>query len=391
MQIYLTFEVMRRYLHWKTYLVILAFVIVAFALYNFNKMAKEMSVEEQKKVETLVEGFKSVSSASIALSSNDITFASKIITENTTIPLIITDKDGNIISNTNLDSAKAQKNPDYLKLKLKEFKALHTPLLVDYQYGKNYVYYGDSELLGRLKNYPLFIISITFVFLLIALIAFSNAQKSIQNQVWVGMSKETAHQLGTPLSSIVAWMELLKEKEDNRAWIEEMEKDVNRLKLIADRFSKIGSKPQLEEENVIARLEGMVEYMQKRAPQKVLIQFDYEAEENRANILLSGPLFEWVIENLMRNALDAMEGSGLITVHLKNEPRLITIDLSNTGKPISKKNFKKIFTPGFSTKKRGWGLGLSLSKRIIEEYHNGSIFVKHSDLNKTTFRIILRR
>ena len=382
---------MRRYLHWKTYLVVLAFIIVGFALYNFNSMAKEMSVEEKSRMETLVEGLKSISSASMNASNNDITFASKIITENKTIPIIITDKAGKIISFTNLDSTKSNKNSKYLAFKLKEFKELHEPLLIDYHYGTNYVYYGDSQLLERLKNYPLFIISITLVFLIIALIAFSNAQKSIQNQVWVGMSKETAHQLGTPLSSIVAWMELLKEKEDNREWIAEMEKDVNRLKLIADRFSKIGSKPQLEEENVIDRLQGMVEYMQKRSPLKVFIQFDFEAEDNKADIFLSGPLFEWVVENLIRNALDAMEGSGSINIHLKNEPRLITIDVSNNGKPIPKKNFKKIFTPGFSTKKRGWGLGLSLSKRIIEEYHNGSIFVKHSDAKKTTFRIILRR
>lgn len=382
---------MRKYLHWKTYLVVLAFAIVGFALYNFNSMAKEMSVEEQNRVETLVEGLKAVSSATTGASNNDITFASKIITENNTIPIIITDADGKIISFNNLDSAKADKNPQYLAFKLGEFKKLHQPLLIDYQFGVNYVFYGDSKLLERLKNYPLFIISITLVFLIIALIAFSNAQKSIRNQVWVGMSKETAHQLGTPLSSIVAWMELLKEKEDNKEWITEMEKDVNRLKLIADRFSKIGSKPQLEEENVIDRLQGMVDYMQKRAPIKVSIHFEYEAEDGKADIFLSGPLFEWVIENLMRNALDAMAGSGEIIVHLKDEPRLITIDVSNTGKPIPKKNFKKIFTPGFSTKKRGWGLGLSLSKRIVEEYHNGSIFVKHSDAHKTTFRILLRR
>lgn len=381
---------MRRYLHWKTYLVVFAILIVTVALYNFNKMAVEMSVEERKRVETLVEGFKTVAESPASGSLNDITFASKVITENTSIPLIITDEAGNVVSHANLDSNKVD-DTSYIARKLNEFKALHTPLLIDYQYGKNYVIYGDSKLLVRLKNYPIFLIAVTFVFILIVLIAFSTAQKSIQNQVWVGMSKETAHQLGTPLSSIVAWMELLKEKEENLPWIEEMEKDVSRLKLIADRFSKIGSKPQLEEENVIERLAGMVEYMRKRAPNKVSIDFDYTAEEDQANILLSGPLFDWVIENLMRNALDAMEGSGNIHLHLVDNPRLITIDITNTGKPILKKNFKKIFTPGFSTKKRGWGLGLSLSRRIIEKYHNGSIFVKHSDNDKTTFRIILRR
>jgi signal transduction histidine kinase len=210
-------------------------------------------------------------------SNNDITFASKVITENTTIPLILTDEQGHIIGNVNIDTAEIRKRPDLLSVKLLEFKKLHEPLLIDYEYGRNYVYYGDSNLLNQLKYYPLFLIAITALFLLIVLIAFSNAQKSIQNQVWVGMSKETAHQLGTPLSSIVGWMELMKEQEVNKEPVAEMEKDVARLQLIADRFSKIGSRPQLEEENLIPRLEAMVDYMSKRAPLKVRICFDYEA------------------------------------------------------------------------------------------------------------------
>ena len=383
---------MRRYIHWKTLLTLLAFVIVTFALFNFNEMAKEMAIEEQKKMEILVERFKAVSQSSLTGMSNDVTLASKVIIDNNKIPLIITDTKENIISFSNLDSNKVESNENYLSLKLKEFQQLHDPLLIDYQYGVNYVYYGDSELLAQLKNYPLILVILTVVFIGITLIAFSNAQASIQNQVWVGMSKETAHQLGTPLTSIVAWMELLKDREENREWVMEMEKDVNRLKLIADRFSKIGSKPQLEEEDLIPRLESMADYMQRRAPHKVKILFDYEAEDNQASIFLSGPLFDWVIENLIRNALDAMEGKGDIHIRLKNEPRLITVDILNTGgKVIPKNNFKKIFTPGYSTKKRGWGLGLSLAKRIIEQYHNGSIFVKSSDKEATVFRIILRR
>lgn len=383
---------MRRYLHWKTYLVVLALAIVAVALYKFNRMAQEMSREESKKVRTLVDGFQSVMRSPASSSNNDITFASKVITENTTIPLILTDEKGNIIGNVNIDTSEIRKHPDLLSGKLLEFKKLHKPLLIDYQYGRNYVYYGDSDLLNQLKYYPLFLIAITALFLLIVLIALSNAQKSIQNQVWVGMSKETAHQLGTPLSSIVGWMEIMKEQEVNKEPVAEMEKDVARLQLIADRFSKIGSKPQLEEENLVTRLKDMVDYMSKRAPVKVNIRFDYETEDNDASVLLSGPLFDWVIENLLRNALDAMEGEGQIRIHLKNQPRLVTIDLSDTGKGIPRKDFKKVFMPGFSTKKRGWGLGLSLAKRIIERYHNGSIFIRHSEPGKgTTFRILLRR
>jgi signal transduction histidine kinase len=385
---------MRKYLHWKTYLVIIALVIVGIALYFFNQVAKEMAIEEQKKVRVLVEAIKTMSE-NPASDKNDVTFASKVITENTTIPLIVTDNEGNVQDNMNLDSARLRKDPGYHKRKLDEFQKLHPPITIDFSTpglpGKGYVYYGDSMLLSRLRYYPLLILAITFFFLLIVVIAISNAQRSIQNQVWVGMSKETAHQLGTPLSSIVAWMELLKENEHNREWVEEMEKDVSRLQLIADRFSKIGSTPQLQEENIVARLHSMVAYMRKRKPQKVDIDFE-PGEEEDVQVLLSGPLFDWVIENLMRNALDAMEGKGRILVQLTNQPRMVTIDVSDTGKGIPKNNFKKVFAPGYSTKQRGWGLGLSLARRIIQKYHNGSIFVKQSEPGKsTTFRIILRR
>jgi signal transduction histidine kinase len=384
---------MRKYLHWKSYLVVFALAIVGFALYYFNKVAKDMAIEEEKRVAVLVEAIRTIAS-SPATAQSDVTFASKVITENTTIPLIITDDAGNIVENKNLDSARLASDPGYLQRKYEEFKKLHQPIPYDYSTaglpGKGYLIYGDSILLDRLRYYPLLILAIIVFFLLIVVIAISNAQRSIQNQVWVGMSKETAHQLGTPLSSIVAWMELLKENESNREWITEMEKDVSRLQLIADRFSKIGSVPLLKEENLVDRLQAMVEYMRMRKPQKVTI--DFEHNEDDVQVLLSGPLFDWVIENLMRNALDAMEGEGRILVKLDNQPRVVTIDLSDTGKGIPKNNFKKVFAPGFSTKQRGWGLGLSLARRIIQKYHNGSIFVKSSEPGKgTTFRIQLRR
>lgn len=383
---------MRKYLHWKTYLVVFALTIVGLALYYFNQVAKDMEVEERKKVALLVEAIRAVVQTRTQ-SQTDVTFATKVITENTTIPLIITDPDGNM-QPTNLDTARMARDPDYLKRKYEEFKKLHGLIPYDFSTpgmpGKSYLVYGDSMLLNRLRYYPVLIMAITFFFLLIVIIAISNAQRSIQNQVWVGMSKETAHQLGTPLSSIVAWMELLKDHESNREWIAEMEKDVSRLQLIADRFSKIGSVPQLREENLVIRLQDMVDYMRMRKPQKVTI--DFEHEEDDVQVLLSGPLFDWVIENLMRNALDAMEGSGRILIQLNNQPRTVTIDISDTGKGIPKNNFKKVFAPGYSTKQRGWGLGLSLAKRIINKYHNGSIFVKSSEPGKgTTFRIVFRR
>lgn len=383
---------MRRYLHWKTYLVLFALTIVAVALYHFNRLAQHMAAEEKKRVQIIVDGIEAITLATAAASNNDITFASKIVTENRSIPLIIADMDGNILSHTNLDSARLSRDSGYLQSRLEAFKKVHKPLLIDYQYGRNLVYYGESKLLEQIRYYPIYLIAIIFLFLVILLIALSNAQRSIQNQVWVGMSKETAHQLGTPLSSIVGWMEILKEEEKNQEAVAEMEKDVSRLQLIADRFSKIGSKPQLEEEDLIPRLRDMVAYMQKRAPSRVRIEFDYESDDDEVKALLSGPLFDWVIENLLRNALDAMSGEGTIHIHLINQARLITIDVSDTGKGIPHSDFKKIFMPGFSTKKRGWGLGLSLARRIIEKYHNGSIFVRHSEPGvRTTFRILLRR
>lgn len=385
----------RRYLHWKTYLVLLALVIAGIALYNANRMVSEMAGEEQKKVDIIVKAIRAIaeennSGSATSVSSSAFTFATQVIEENKSIPFIITDESGNITSSTNLDSVMTARASGFVRKKLEEFRKMHGTIVIESGYGRQHLYYGDSHLLMRLRNYPLILLSIIFVFVVIIIVAISNAQRSIQNQVWVGMSKETAHQLGTPLSSIVAWLELLKDHDEIREWVEEMEKDVSRLQLIADRFSKIGSAPQLKEENLVPRLRNMVDYMQKRAPQKVAIHFVHEEEE--IEVLLSGPLFDWVIENLIRNALDAMEGQGTITVTVKNQPRLVTIDLSDTGKGIPKNNFKKVFSPGYSTKQRGWGLGLSLARRIIQKYHNGSIFVKSSEPGKgTTFRIILRR
>ncbi len=394
--IVLIFESMRKFFNRRTYLIIAALTIVGFALFYFNRIAGDMAVEEQAKVNTLIEALNTVNSASTSTLGNDITFASKVITQNTSIPLIITDERGNIQYHVNLDTVRLRQDSSYIKRKLEEFGRFHVPIpsfypLANNQVGKNMVYYGDSSLLRSLKYYPLLLIAITCVFLLIVFIAVSNAQQSLQNQVWVGMSKETAHQIGTPLTSIVAWMELLKENESNREWVEEMEKDVTRLQLIADRFSKIGSIPELKEENLIERLQGMVDYMRMRKPNRVTIDFDHGTEDD-VQVLLSAPLFDWVIENLIRNALDAMEGEGRIFIQLTNQPRLVTIDVSDTGKGIPKNNFKKVFAPGYSTKKRGWGLGLSLAKRIIQKYHHASIFVKQSEPGKgTTFRIIFRR
>lgn len=381
---------MRQYLNWKTYLILAAFCIVGASLYYTSQLATKLADEEKKKMQQVAEGIKIM--ADNESSGQDLTFASTFVSQNTTIPFISVDEQGNINQYNNLDTNKIKRDPDYLERKLAEFKGMRPPIEAELGYGlgKHYVYYGESYLLTQLRYFPYVQLAIIFLFLLVVLIAFSSAHRSIQNQVWVGLSKETAHQLGTPLSSIEGWLEILKEDHDNTEAMEEMQKDLDRLKLVADRFGKVGSAPVLEEEDLRLRLQNMVNYMQKRAPAKVTITLDSMDKEIPVNI--SGPLFDWVVENMMRNALDAMEGKGKIHVAVQDIGQQVRIDISDTGKGIPRHQVKKIFNPGFTTKKRGWGLGLSLSKRIIEKYHHGSLMVKNTEVGKgTTFRIILRR
>ncbi len=378
---------MRQYLNWKTYLAVIALLIVSASLYYTGQLAGKLAIEERKKVEELAHALKTFVTSN---NSQETTFASNIIERNTTIPLIITDEKGGIIDSKNIDTTHTINNGNVVEEKLKEFKKIHTPIPVDYGTGKNFVYYGESYLLTQLRYFPYVQLAIIVLFLVVVLIALSAAHRSLQNQVWVGLSKETAHQLGTPLSSIEAWLEILRENDGNNEAVIEMQKDLDRLKLVADRFGKVGSAPQLEEENLVTRLEGIVEYMQKRAPKKVIIALHKKEAEIPVNI--SGPLFDWVMENLIRNALDAMAGQGRIDINVSNHPQQVWVDVHDNGKGIPGHQVKNVFTPGFTTKKRGWGLGLSLSRRIIEKYHHGSIFVKQSEVGKgTTFRIILRR
>lgn len=378
---------MRQYFNWKTYLIIAAMCIVGASLYYTNQLAAKLADEERKNIGQLVEALKILNTTEDPTA---LQLASLVIEQNKTIPLILTDDKGLIVSSINLDSNEVKKTPAYTNEMLARFKELHLPIVFEYSGGKQHVYYGESNLLTQLRYYPYIQLTIIVLFLVIVLIALTSAHRSLQNQVWVGLSKETAHQLGTPLSSIEGWLELLKDSEASAEAVSEMQKDLDRLKLVADRFGKVGSAPQLEEENLIIRLQNMVDYMQKRAPSKVSIGLT--TNNNDVPVNISGPLFDWVIENLMRNALDAMDGKGEIEVRIQDNKQQVIVDVSDTGKGILKHQIKKIFDPGFTTKKRGWGLGLSLSKRIIEKYHHGSLFVKQSELGKgTTFRILLRR
>ena len=378
---------MRQYLNWKTYLAVIALCIVGASLYYTGQLAGKLAIEEKKKVEEVANAIKTISSIN---NIQENAFALNIIAQNTAIPLIITNEKGDIIDCKNIDTLHALYPHKVVKEKLAEFGKDHPPIEADYGTGKQFVYYGESDLLIQLRYFPYVQLAIIILFLVVVLLALTTAHRSLQNQVWVGLSKETAHQLGTPLSSIEAWLELLRDDNANSEAVIEMQKDLDRLKLVADRFSKVGSAPQLEEENLVTRLESITGYMQKRAPKKVAITFHHKEDEIIVNI--SGPLFDWVMENLIRNALDAMAGQGKIDITLTNTTQQVYIDVQDTGKGIPGHQVKKVFDPGFTTKKRGWGLGLSLSRRIIEKYHHGSIFVKQSEVGKgTTFRIILRR
>lgn len=378
---------MRQYFNWKTYLILTALCIVGATLFYTSQLARKLAEEEKKKVEQFAEGIQIVSDNS----NTEAALAFSIMSQNTTIPVIIVDAEGNIVDHRNVDTSGSRNVSGLLKKRLQEYQDLHDVITIDLLGGgRNYIYYGESYQLTQLRFFPYVQLGIILLFLTVVLIALSTAHRSIQNQVWVGLSKETAHQLGTPLSSIEGWLELLDDREENRDAVGEMKKDLDRLKLVADRFSKVGSAPQLEEENLVVRLRDMVHYMQRRAPGKVSISLKTNEEEVLVN--LSGPLFDWVIENLMRNALDAMDGQGSIEVRVLNQAHQVWVDVCDSGKGIPKHQVKKVFNPGFTTKKRGWGLGLSLSKRIIEQYHHGSLFVKSSEVGKgTIFRIILRR
>jgi signal transduction histidine kinase len=377
-------------LNWRFLLLIPAIAIVSGTIFYSQFLASKIAFEERQKVEQWV-------AASKAILNNremDLTLPSLIHNEQQTIPILETNEKDSIINFINIDSSRVAGDPNYLNEKLKLFRSQNSPLeikLSENPYIANRYYYGHTTLLDQVRYYPLIqlLIVALFIFLIIYSITLSN--RSTQNQVWAGMAKETAHQLGTPISSLEGWVEMLKENEANHSITGELQKDIDRLKLVSDRFSKIGSTPNLERSNLVAQISLMVEYIRKRATEKVRINFDTGgATEVVAQV--SKPLFDWVIENLLKNALDAIEGKGAISISIKETGTEIQVDVTDTGKGIPAANIPRVFKPGFTTKKRGWGLGLSLSKRIIEQYHKGELFVKQSETGKgTTFRIVLRK
>ena len=439
-----------------------------------NELFNKIKVDERKKVQLWAEATRQLSK-----DLNDYGFVLKVVSDNTTVPVILADEHGTPITSRNLDPEK-ENNQDYLKLQMQAMAAVQEPIEINiYQGEKNYLYYKDSKLFSELKNvlddlirsfisevavnsasvpviytdstkmnviaagnidslmikdttflkntlatmssknqpievefgdgsksyifyqesvlltqlkyYPYVMFVVIGLFLLIAYILFSTARRVEQNQVWVGMAKETAHQLGTPLSSLIAWLEYLRSKGLDNETAVEIEKDIKRLETITERFSKIGSVPKLDETDVVKVLNDSVIYMKLRTSKNV--SFSIESSlKSEIFAQLNVPLFEWVIENLIRNAVDAMNGNGSIIINISDQTQYIYIDISDTGKGISKSKYKTVFEPGFTTKQRGWGLGLSLTKRIIENYHSGKIFVKNSEVGKgTTFRIVLNK
>ena len=379
------------------FLAISAITIVVFLVVS-NNLIKELSEQERIRMEIWADATKRLANAD---ENTDFDYLLSIIQRNTSIPVLVEDGEGNILNHRNFDlpvkdeeelllfSEMSPQNQEYLNKKLAKLRRGSNKIIIDIDADtRQYIYYEDSVVLTRLSYYPYIQLGVMIVIALIVFSAIIYTKRAEQNRVWVGLSKETAHQLGTPISSLMAWTQLLESYGIDADVVSEIDKDVNRLSVIADRFSKIGSKPELKLEYLNDTVSRSLDYMKSRVSGKVNIVMNLSVDDH--GVMLSVALFEWVMENLTKNAVDAMDGAGTITITTIGEKERVAIEINDTGKGISRKNFKNVFNPGYTTKKRGWGLGLTLVKRIIEEYHGGKIFVKDSEIGRgTTFRIEL--
>jgi signal transduction histidine kinase len=375
--------------------IFVALIIAITSVWITNALVNELKEEERKKIEIWTESVALIS-AQAAISDDTGTdvfnnydkLLVNVIESNTTIPVILTDNSGEVLDFKNIQVPEQDKD-EYLKGKIRKFTNIHDR--IETQLDDNfvlYVYYDDSTVLKQLQLFPFVQLGVVFVFVVVAFLALNSTKKAEQNKVWVGLSKETAHQLGTPISSLMAWVHYLKTKEIDSHLLDEMDKDVQRLKTIAERFSKIGSKPDPEPMDLREAVGNAIAYMEKRISSKV--QITVRMPQNPIHIWMNESLFGWTFENLIKNAVDAMDGQGEITISAQEKGKKIIVDIADTGKGIPKSKFKAVFHPGYTTKKRGWGLGLSLVKRIIESYQKGKIYVYKSELGKgTTFRIEL--
>ena len=374
----------------KRIVILISVVIVSLILWNTYAFFQKFKEEERLKMETYGVAIEELNTVSIADLNEDISgLPLKIIDRTKGIPFILVSKKGKIKDFYNLDTIKA-KDSLYLQKQLAIMKNQNLPIEVSYLGETDFIYYKDSNLLDKLTYYPLALILILVLFLGIIYMVFKSNKVAEQNKLWTGMAKETAHQIGTPLSSLLGWMEILKSENVDESYIAEMSKDIDRLNTIANRFSKIGSVPELKENNIVTIAKHAFDYLESRSSKQVVFTFSTSENELKSNI--NTELFGWVIENLVKNAVDAMQGKGALDLQITNTAKKIKIQVSDTGKGMPKSLFKQIFKPGFTTKKRGWGLGLSLSKRIIEDYHNGKIVVQKSEVGKgTTFEILLEK
>ncbi|MDR0836271.1 MAG: HAMP domain-containing histidine kinase [Tannerella sp.] len=378
---------------WTILFILIAIGITIATVVVSTSLSKQIAEEERYKIEMWEQAMRVLSTTpsadSLAEADPNLDLALQIINGNKSIPVLVLNEDGSIDQYRNI-VIPPKDTINFLKKKIEAFKSKNPPIVADLGYAQQYLYYDESLVLKQLTIYPYIQLAAVFVFILLSFFALLSAKKAEQNKVWVGLSKETAHQLGTPISSLIAWMEYLKTKEIDDSYLREMEKDVKRLEKIADRFSKIGSNPEHQSIDINEAIKSSCDYMITRISSKV--QLIRNLPEKSILVVMNDSLFSWVIENLTKNAVDAMEGVGSITYKIEENAKKVFIDVTDTGKGIAKSKFKTIFNPGYTTKKRGWGLGLSLVKRIIESYPGGKIYVKNSEAGKnTTFRIELRK
>lgn len=373
---------------WKSFIIVCATLIGGISLYYTNVLARNMATEEHKRMQIWAEAIRQMQ---ISENEVEINFCLEIIRNNTSIPVILTADDNIVVQTRNLsDSLVIMSDSAYSARRIEALRAKHDPIVINLPDNhKNFIYYDDSTVLKQLAHFPFIQMSIIAIFLLVAYLAFSSSRRAEQNKVWIGMSKETAHQLGTPISSLMAWIEILKQDESNASYVTEMQKDIDRLQMIAERFSKIGSLPTLQPCNLSEAINTAVGYMRTRVSSNITL----DVKDNTSHsvmVRLNTSLFNWVIENMLKNAIDAMEGKGCITIKLNETLKFAEILITDTGKGLAKNQFKAIFSPGYTTKERGWGLGLSLVQRIVNEYHRGKIAVQSSEIGVgTTFRILL--
>ena len=388
---------------WKMVFIAISVLLVTLFLYISNRLVNDLAVQERERMEIWADATKqlaSTSNGSEGMPDQQINFLLSIIERNHTIPVMLVDENDEILLHRNfrlpeaIDSVSpweiSEANMNYLKEKLNKLKRSHNTITITLDEGTTqYLYYEDSTVLRRLAFFPYIELIVMLVFIAVVYFALISVKKAEQNKVWVGLSKETAHQLGTPISSLMAWTQMLDSLGVDADIVKDMDKDVHRLSVIADRFSKIGSKPEMELAFINESVVSSMEYMRSRISKRVALTINVDHSRN-CGVMLCQSLFEWVMENLTKNAVDAMQGEGSLTITVTSSASMAIIDVKDTGKGIARKNFKNVFNPGYTTKKRGWGLGLTLVKRIIEEYHGGKIYVKESEINQgTTFRIEL--